>query len=428
MNIGIVKSNLFQGWPKDSLAQIMYANLQPGFDVCEQYWALRKTEIIAGAFGFPADASLRGSAEACVGSIYDPAAPHSFESRPLVERLLSGIGKSVRVPIGEAILRLPSVISSPLARWIDQFAPDVVFTNGGNGAILRLAVKIARRWKVPMLPYFNDDWFASIYEGDFMGKALRASFVKWSQCSLDLSTVRLTASDLMGEEYSQRFGGRFEPFMNPIEVFDTVPEPQHPVVKFTYIGALAPDRWRPLFAIGTALDQLRSRGINGELVIYTFPRDISEFGERLRSCASVTVAGTIPLDQVHHVQQDANVLVHAESFEESARRHTRLSLSTKIPIYFMSERCVLAHGPGEIASVRYIADSGAGPAVTEDDVPKLAAELERLILHPEVRRAYAAQGRRTALTRHVAATQRERLRECFVSAVENARAGSPVHG
>jgi hypothetical protein len=50
-NNGIVKSSWFQGWPKEALAQIVYSNVQPGFDVCERYWVLRKTDILLGAVG-----------------------------------------------------------------------------------------------------------------------------------------------------------------------------------------------------------------------------------------------------------------------------------------------------------------------------------------------------------------------------------------
>lgn len=186
VNNGIVKSNLFQGWPANALAQIMYANVQPGFDVCERYWTLGKTSILLGALGFPPEKALRGSPREGDGTIYDPKRAHTFESRPLSERLLSGFSKSIRVPVGEAILRLPSVMSRPLSEWIGRFAPEAVFTMGGNGAILRLAANVAERWRLPLVPYFTDDWISCIYEGDLLGRVLRASCVRWVRRSLEL--------------------------------------------------------------------------------------------------------------------------------------------------------------------------------------------------------------------------------------------------
>src|ERR1039457_6325133 len=128
-NNGIVKSNLFQGWPKQALAQIVYANVQPGFHVCEQYWVLTKTSILLGAVGRVGDESLRRTG-GMAGAVYDPAAGHAvearariggvavasydpagvpaFQPRPRIERVLAGLSSSIRMPIGEVILRLPN--------------------------------------------------------------------------------------------------------------------------------------------------------------------------------------------------------------------------------------------------------------------------------------------------------------------------------
>ena len=50
----------------------------------------------------------------------------------------------------------------------------------------------------------------------------------------------------------------------------------------------------------------------------------------------------------------SNVLVHVEAFDKDSARSTRLSLSTKIPEYMMSNRCILAIGPATIASMQYL--------------------------------------------------------------------------
>jgi len=47
-NNGIVKSNLFQDWPKDRLAQILYSGPFPSFDVCSHYWEIQKRDVLKG--------------------------------------------------------------------------------------------------------------------------------------------------------------------------------------------------------------------------------------------------------------------------------------------------------------------------------------------------------------------------------------------
>lgn len=408
-NNGIVKSNLFQGWPKQALAQIVYANVQPGFDVCDQYWMLTKTSILLGAAGLARDNSLRGTG-GLSGTIYDPAAAHAFEARPRIERMLSGLSSSIRTPLGEVILRLPSVNSRPLTDWIRRFAPQVVFTMGGCAPILRLAARIAQSERVPLIPYFTDDWVNCIYPSGPFHATLRRSFVHWFRRCLDLSTVRMTISDAMAREYHQRYGGRFETFMNLTERFETTPEPERACVRLCFIGSLSPNRWQPLRKIGMALARLRERGTLGELVIYSFPEDFRRFGKHFEGCEVIVAGGTAAPDEVRGLQLDANVLVHVESFDEVSQVLTRLSLSTKIPEYLMAGRCVLAFGPAEGASLRYVFDSGAGGAVSTDDEAVLCTELERLLTNPVLRREYAARARQTAVTRHDAAGARERFR------------------
>lgn len=409
LNNGIVKSNWFQGWPKESLAQIMYSNVQPGFDVCEQYWVLRKTSILLGAVGLAGDESLRKSA-GLAGTIYDPAAAHAFEARPRVERILSGLSSSIRVPIGEMILRLPSVNSRPLREWIRRFAPQVVFTIGGSTTFLRLAASIAQSERIPVIPHFTDDWANSIYPSGPFHSVFRRSFHHWQRRCLDLSPVRMTISDAMSSEYQSRYGGRFVSFPNVVEQFETTPESDRNCVRLCFIGTLMPNRWQSLLAIGTALAKLRKKGIVGELVIYTIPEDLRTFGKHFEGCEAIVTRGTAAPSEVRSIQLDANILVHVESFDEESRLLTRLSLSTKIPQYLMAGRCILAYGPPEGASIRYIADSGSGIAVSTEAPDVLYAELEKLIRNPLLRRKYADQARQTAITRHNASSERERFR------------------
>jgi hypothetical protein len=220
----------------------------------------------------------------------------------------------------------------------------------------------------------------------------------------------------MALEFRRRYGGRFEVFMNCCDRLDATPEPARSTARLNFIGALAPDRWRPLLSIGTALSELHSRGVFGELVIYTLPEDIRGCAKFFAGCGAIRMAGTAAPHEVRGLQLEANLLVHVESFAEATRRLTRLSLSTKIPQYLMAGRCVLAYGPPEAASIRYIADTGAGVAVSTEDMGELTSQLEILLTQPALRHKYAERARHTALKRHEAVAERQRFRRSIVAA------------
>src|ERR1017187_8521960 len=91
---GILKSRLFVCWPKDRLPQIVYSNVKPSFDVCERYCRPSKRDILKG---------LRGrSSRSVIERIpprqevfTKPTSVFEYDSRPRIERILSGqIGRA----------------------------------------------------------------------------------------------------------------------------------------------------------------------------------------------------------------------------------------------------------------------------------------------------------------------------------------------
>jgi len=382
-NGGIVMSQLFSGWPKARLREILYSNVQPGFDVCNQYWNLSKSAVLLGAFG---RAPGRGICE-MLDSGKQMEIYSRYENRPAIERRFTWLSPQIRLPLGEAIFRLPSVLSAPLCDWVDDFRPDVIFSFVDSGVILRLVARVAMRWKLNVVAYFTDDWISTIYKGYAAGPLLRRSMMRNLEKCLAASPIRLTPNGAMASEYRHRFGGRFEVMYNAESFRPYAPPASRPIVRFVFTGTLAPRRWTSLRRIGEALDRLGDEGLRGELVVYTPPGEMDAIPEQ-DTPRSVKRAGTAVPSDIARIQKDADILVHVESFDAISRAYTRLSLSTKLSQYFMAGRPVLAMGPAEAASIQHVSQAGAG-----------------------VRKAH-----QTAIELHNEARQRERFRECLFSA------------
>ena len=419
-NTGILKSSMFEGWPKDRLAAIDYSNMQPGFDVCDQYWRLTKTDIMRGLVGLSPTAGPLAKPPNVEGSPFDPAVAFKYEGRPLIEQQLSFLSANLRTSIGELMFSLPSVLSSSLRRWIAKFRPDVVFSIAGSLAMLRTIARISAWRKIPLVLFFTDDWVDTAYRGEIGTSILRASMQKWLRTCLDASRVRFTASEAMAAEYACRYGAVFEPLMQSVEA-DVVNRlfqspPIHKAVRFTFTGSMAPNRWQPLQAIGRALLELREDGIDGELHIYSLPQDLEAYRSCFQMGPAVRLAGTAKPCEIPAIQRDADVLVHVEAFDGDTRRYTRLSLSTKIPQYFAAGRCVFAYGPAELASIKYIGESGAGITECGESPDAVRNALRRIILNPRLRELAGHAGVEVALARHDGITQRERFRHVVCEA------------
>jgi glycosyltransferase involved in cell wall biosynthesis len=306
--------------------------------------------------------------------------------------------------------------------WLGDFRPGVVYSCFGSIRIMRLSFQIAAQFDLPIVPHFMDDWPTTIYDNAALSFLLRPKLKSWLKRCLERSRVRLAIGETMAEEFGRRYGAPFRPFMNCVEdewldrpLVEPVPRS---VVRFAYVGGLHLNRWKSLYDIGLALKHLRAKGVLGELVIYgkgagdRHMERLSELGPVVR------MAGAVSVEEVPAIQEDADCLIHVESFEPADRRYTRLSVSTKIPGYLASGRPILAYGPGETASVRYVEETGCGRVVGQRNDSLLAEALTAVIGSRSLRLEFGRRAKVLAGTAHRASQIREEFRSILRDAAD----------
>jgi hypothetical protein len=207
----------------------------------------------------------------------------------------------------------------------------------------------------------------------------------------------------MREEYARRFAcDRIGVAVNCVALQPVArePEPNEKMpLRLVYAGSTHTGRWRVLREIGRCLTALRVEGYEAVLEIYT-PRPLNN---RLRGKLTIepvlAVCGSLTPEKLTQTMRGANVLVMVESFARSARKVTRLSLSTKIPEYMAAGRCILAVGPGDVSSIAYLKAHGAAIVA---DRPGHAALLDALrgVFDPARRAVCAQNGLRVAQAAH----------------------------
>lgn len=107
------------------------------------------------------------------------------------------------------------------------------------------------------------------------------------------------------------------------------------------------------------------------------------------------IRGGIPQSQVFMEQENSDILVFIESFEN---RTARLSFSTKITDYLSSNRCILAIGPKDISSIEYfIQQDSALVCTTPLEVETILNKLKDC---PELIEQYAKKGYNCGIKNH----------------------------
>ncbi len=364
-NNGKTLSAFFANWPREKLAQLYISPEEPSFSICGRFFRVTDSEV------------LRAMArrKTAVGTVREPQAAEAVSApqrqREVGARALINAAFARRLPAADLAREIawrPRRYRSPeLLAWLDDFAPEAVFFQGSNLPFMyELALWICDRYGAKLLLQLTDDytyqrsWFSPI------SWINRCRYLRRFREGLRRAEAVYAIGPAMREEYARRFGCQnISVAANCVEVPDFVPErpaagTQEDPLRLLYAGSVHTGRWRVLRAIGQCLDALREEGLYAELEVYT-PNALTPKQRRaLSDSAAMAYKGSLTPEQLRQKMREANVLVMVEAFARAAKKVTRLSLSTKIPEYMAAGRCMLAVGPAEVSSVRYIAEGGLG--------------------------------------------------------------------
>ncbi|MGC1460913.1 MAG: hypothetical protein WA802_01850 [Terracidiphilus sp.] len=391
----------FKQWDSNAIAELYFhAELPcgPMRSKCSRYYRITDFDVLRSVLGQSSCGSAVDSGPMAEASRERGTSPSDLQQR------IYNVGRkqrSITMLLRDAIWGMARWRTFELSRWLEEFSPEVVFLVGGEYTFAyRVACYVAESRALPLVVFLGDDVFCvsrfSLSPFFWMHKALIRRAVRHV---LGSAARLFSACDLMGEEYRGMFGvdcttlptacGRIEPV--PVWVARTP-------IELSYLGKVSLGRWSTLRRIGEALHEINALGQRAVLRIYTTERLEDRMVERLSIPGALEFMGGLDAAEVSRVLVKSDILVHVESMDKENRRLTRLSLSTKIPEYLASGRCILAAGPAEVASIRYIREHDAGMVVT--DMGSLRGELETLISSPELRRNFALNSVRLARQRH----------------------------
>jgi hypothetical protein len=316
--------------------------------------------------------------------------------------------------------RIPGMFRGGLKDWIDRFQPQLLFSQAAPGHILPVLGDIGRKWGLPIAIHVTDDWVSWYPATGSIGRSLlKASAAKAFSKLVEKSKLNLVISDAMAQEYSARYGGKFEVLMNPY-LFTPSNRPVVPNDPFilTYTGVLEPDRWTVLRDIGRAIDS----GLTAaRLEIRAPDSDVARVRHEFFGTRSVVFEPFVSSENLESVLTKAHVLVHVESF--SALTRTRLSMSTKIGSYLAAGRPILAIGPLKCASIQYLKRLNVGPVLEFASVEAVNNAISRMRADQTWTLECAARARAAADLNHNPDNIRRRLWAKFQSIVE---AGDPL--
>ena len=286
--------------------------------------------------------------------------------------------------------------SRRLREWVDRASPDVVFLAAGDYAfIYDIAVSIADYARCALVVLCTDDYFlednkdssritpkrtrhSSNHRKAFADSLAKKQLMKAAFRTMKRAECILCMCDEMRDEYKKLFRTETATVYTGAARKENKPvrEGRH---LMSYVGYLGGNRHKSLIELGNAVNDLSVAGKPDAIEVYSNEKR-EHIVRELEEARGIRFHGEADPETAAQVTAESEYVVHVEGFDQKSRKAVRYSISTKIADYLMNGPCIVAYGPQEVASMRYLADHCAGLVIT--DKSRLKEELGELFNNP----------------------------------------------
>lgn len=395
LNNGKTYSSIFNGWPKDKIAQLFFQNEIPDFKVCENFFHITDEDMLK----FYYNRSGKRIQESDLFSIRKTVSPiHSYvRKKP----------KAVFNFLRNLIWLSSKWKTANLNEWLDEFEPEAIFFVGGSSSFsYKITKTIADRYNIPVYLYYTDDYITPIKTIDpfwwinffWLKSSLRKLLTR-------VETIFVIGED-MGNEYSLKLGKKCIPIMNAVSINEYLKrrvekDVSETTIELAYFGGLHLNRWKTLLMIGDSIKEINyEEKVRLKLNIYSGKSVEEALLEKFDNHPTICYKGSVTEKEIIDEMQKYDVLVHVESFEKKMVSKTRLSISTKIPEYLASGRVVLGVGPSELSSIKYLERLDFTFTINKFDKKIIKQKLEQMVQQKDIFNEIGLKGIATAKTNH----------------------------
>lgn len=352
--------------PPENIAQLYFGtNEIPFLEGCKNYYRVTEIDVLRSIV------TLKFSTKNTHGQLIsqiDTSIPNKKKDGKILNFLKKH--SSTLAIFREQLWQLNTWYSKELNEWIQQFEPTVIFAVLGDCIFThKIALKLAKRYNIPLSVYFTDDYVLDDLSSNIFQKIHYHNLKKIYVKSIAFAKKSFVIGEKMQKAYRDYFKHDFGILVNGIDIeifkkFNINKIVNNKPIIISYIGGLHLNRWKTIIRLAQIINQQNEFNIEFKVFSVAIPDDsiLQAF-----SRVGVSYCGSLNYEGVLKQMENSHFLLHIESFDEKDRLYTRYSISTKIPEYMMSKRGIIAFGPSDIASIEIFKDNNLGCVFTEMD-------------------------------------------------------------
>lgn len=406
------QTDLFKFYDADKVAQIYTKSDLPNTPVCNSFFRISENEIIKSVIKrTPVGKRVEN------GQTLDEATQKAVAQETSLYKKAHKKKSWLFTLIREIVWFLGNWKTAELDKFIEEEKPDVYFMPIYPVIYMgKIQLHILKKHPRPCVCYLWDDNYS--YK-PCKGKPLayiHRFFLRKTVKKLAInSTEMFTMTATQKSEIDAEFGIDSIVLTKGINYdgreFDDTP-PSSPV-KMVYTGKLFLGRAQSLVEISKAMANINK---DKEKIIFDIYSPTAIEGDTLKMLNSngCNFRGCVPKSEIDAIQQAADIVVFAESLENSHRLDARLSFSTKITDYLKSGKCIFAIGDKEIAPIIYLKEHDC--AVIANEYSEIAPKLQKLLENPSKIKDYGKKAFNCGKKNH----NEEDIKKIFIDTIVKA--------
>lgn len=409
-SMGKTLCSYFRDWASADLCQIYFHSEVPTTHLCEQYYRVTDVDLVnALRFRKPGRVLTRED-------IQEDRATTRVDAGTTAKVYQAGRRRTpLMIFARNALWGLGAWKTKELDAWMERQKPDVIFFASGDYVFAyRVVQYLAQKYHLPVVVNVVDDFY--FYRGPYHSPlAFWNTRVFRSTMERMMKTAEgaLYIHPAMEKAYGKVFGRSGQVLYKTAERFGSLHEESGPL-RISYLGALGMQRDQVLVEMGRLLLRLIP---DGSVMIDVYSGESRpEILKHMTESNGIRMRGAVSAEEVLRVEAESSILILPESRDPATLGQLRYSLSTKVPEYLASGRCVLAYGPAEAGTLSYLLENQAACVATSP--AELEEKLREILFSPEKRQAYAAGQLAVARQHHTQERNSAVLREVLENAVK----------
>jgi len=409
---GITIINLFKEWDIRSIAATAEDITDPDFDICKNYYNLGSLEIKRNFpfnLGFwkqkkrsgilPIDNSIKTSIN---------TARNESQLKKTYNHFIWSTGLSHYKD------RLK--ISDDFLKWVKEFSPDFIYCQLSSLKLILFVTDLHKKTQIPIALHMMDDWPTTISKKGILRSYWQRRINKGFNKLISKTSVFMSISDAMSKEYEIRYGYKFIPFHNPIDInfwrkYQKNNYELNEIPTILYAGRIGIGIENSLKEIAEAVKTVNDKpGVNLKFIIKT-----NETPDWIHEFSCVEAQEMEPHYKMPEVFSKADILLLSLDFSDESIRFTKYSMPTKASEYMASGTPILLYASSETGVVNHALNHKWAYVVSEKNNEILGKAITDLYKKKELRKQLGTTAKEFAEKHYDGNYVRAQFRNAFTS-------------